>query len=85
MPHTDQEKAAAIVRYKQGVSVKELSAEYGVSERTICRWAKIHQAVNPDGREPLTAKEYNMLMRRITKLENIISILKRYIAPPMHR
>lgn len=76
MPYTDQEKAVAIARYKQGTSAKELSAEYRVSERTIYRWAQVHQAVNFSGREPLTAKEYDILMRRITKLENIVSILK---------
>lgn len=76
MPHTDQEKAAAIIRYKQGVSAQELSSEYGVSQRTIYRWAKRYRQVSPSGREPLTAKEYDMLMRRVTKLENIISILK---------
>ncbi len=76
MRYTDQEKATAIVRYKQGVSAQELSSEYGVSQCTIYRWAKIHQAVNPSGREPLTAKEYDMLLRRVIKLESIISILK---------
>ena len=76
MPYTDQEKTAAIVRYKQGVSAQELSLEYGVSQRTIYRWAKLYQVVNPSGREPLTAKEYDMLMRRVAKMENIISILK---------
>lgn len=76
MPYTDQEKAAAIVRYKQGTSAQELSSEYGVSQRTIYRWAKLYQQVNPSGREPLTAKEYDTLLRRVTKLENIISILK---------
>lgn len=76
MPHTNQEKAAAIVRYKQGVSAQELSSEYGVSQRTIYRWAKLYQQVSPSGRELLTAKEYDMLMHHVTKLENIISILK---------
>ncbi len=61
MPYTDQEKAAAIVRYKQGISAKELSAECGVSERTIYRWAKTYQTVNPSGRGALTAKEYDIL------------------------
>lgn len=76
MPYTDREKSAAIVQYKQGVSAQELSSEYGVSQRTIYRWAKLYQQVNPSGRKPLTAKEYDMLLRRVTKLENIISILK---------
>ncbi len=76
MPYTDQEKVAAIVRCKQGTSAKELSAEYRVRERTIYRWAQVYQAVNPSGREPFTAKEYDMLLRRVAKLENIISILK---------
>ncbi len=76
MTYTDQEKAVAIIRYKQGVSAQKLSSKYGVSQRTIYRWAKIYQAVNPNGREALTAKEYDMLMRRVTKLESIISILK---------
>ena len=76
MPYTDQEKTTAIVRYKQGVSAQKPSSEYGVSQRTIYRLAKIYKAVNPSERDSLTVKEYDMLMRWVTKPENIISILK---------
>ena len=40
MNYSDSEKAVIVVKYKQGVPVQELSAGYGVSERTIYRWTK---------------------------------------------
>lgn len=42
MVYTHQEKAGIIARYRQGRSANDLSAEYGVCERTIYRWAKTY-------------------------------------------
>lgn len=76
MAYSDQEKADIIAQYKQGSSAQNLSAKYGVSERTIYRWAKICGEMNPGEKQTFTAKEYDRLLRRVNKLENIISILK---------
>lgn len=76
MSYTDQEKAAIIAQYKQGISVQKLSTEYEVCQRTIYRWAKTYCNISTDEKRTVTGKEYDMLLRRVTKLENIIAILK---------
>lgn len=76
MSYTDQEKAAIIAQYKQGISVQKLSTEYEVCQRTIYRWAKTYYNISADEKLTVTGKEYDILLRRVTKLENIIAILK---------
>ncbi len=76
MAYSNQEKADVIAQYKQGSSAQNLSAKYGVSERTIYRWAQICGEMNPGEKQTFTAKEYDRVLRRVNKLENIISILK---------
>ena len=74
MNFTDSEKAAITTKYKRGIPIQELSAEYGISERTIYRWAKHYPTV--DDEQFLSPKEYKLLLRRIDKLENIVTVLK---------
>lgn len=76
MTYTNQEKAVIVAQYQQGTSVQELSEKYGVCERTIYRWAKKHNDIVSEEKRTLTAKEYDMLLHRIEKLENIVAILK---------
>ncbi len=76
MAYTDQEKADIIMQYKQGSSAQDLSVKYGMCVRTIYRWTKIYGELNPDEKRIFTAKEYDSLLRRVNKLENIIAVLK---------
>lgn len=76
MTYTNQEKAVIVAQYQQGTSVQELSEKYGVCERTIYRWAKKHNDIVSEEKRTLTAKEYDMLLHRVEKLENIVAILK---------
>ena len=76
MVYTHQEKAGIIAQYRQGRSANDLSAEYGVCKRTIYRWAKEYRDIVPNEKRTLTTKEYDMLLRRVEKLENIVAILK---------
>ena len=76
MIYTDKEKAAIVTLYKQGVSAQSLGLEHNVSARTIYRWVKTHYDISLDEKRTLSTKEYNMLLRRVVKLENIITILK---------
>lgn len=71
MTCTNQEKVSIIAQYQQGISVQKLSEKYGVCERTIYRWAKQYHNAALDEKHPLTTKECEMLLRRVTKLENI--------------
>ncbi len=76
MIYTDQEKNAIITQYRQGKSIQELCAEYGVCKRTIYRWTKKYRDIVPEEKRTLTVKEYDILLRRVGKLENIVAILK---------
>ena len=76
MTYTNQEKAVIVAQYQQGTSVQELSEKYGVCERTIYRWAKKHNDIVSEEKRTLTAKEYDMLLHRVEKLENIVAILR---------
>lgn len=49
MNYSDSEKAVIVAKYKQGVTVQELSTEYGISERTIYRWTKQYSTVSEMG------------------------------------
>lgn len=76
MTYTDQEKTAIIAQYQQGTSAQKLSAQYGVCERTIYRWAKKYCDITLEEKRAFTTKECDLLLRRVTKLENIVAILK---------
>lgn len=80
MVYPEELKTAIVAQHKKGVSVKQLSTEYGICARTIYRWANIYggnQAVEmSNDPQQYSAKEYHTHVRRITKLENIISVLK---------
>lgn len=76
MTYTDQEKAIIVAQYQQGTSAQELSEKYGVCKRTIYRWAKKYCGIVPGEKRALTAKECDMLLHRVKKLENIVAILK---------
>ena len=76
LPYTDQEKTTIIAQYRQGKSIQSLCAEYGVCAWTIYRWAKIYCPVVQDEKRTCTVKEYDALLRRVAKLENIVAVLQ---------
>ena len=80
MVYPEALKTAIVAQHKNGVSVKQLSTEYGICVRTIYRWANIYggnQAAEiSNDPQQYSAKEYHNHVRRITKLENIFSVLK---------
>lgn len=76
MTYTDQEKTTIITEYKKGKPIQELCAEYRVCRRTIYRWAKIYCPAVPDVKCTFTMKEYDALLHRVAKLENMVAVLQ---------
>lgn len=78
MIYSKEEKMNIVSRVNQGASIKELCSTYGVSRSTIYRWTHNRGKSIPDSKylPSPSAKSYNMLQRRMEKLENIITILK---------
>ena len=78
MNFTDSEKAAITTKYKRGIPIQELSAEYGISERTIYRWAKHYPTVGDE--QFLSPKEYKLCLhnyRFVLKKSNFIQNLNK--------
>ena len=76
MTYTDQEKTDIIAQYRQGKPIQELCAEYSVCVRTIYRWAKLYCPAVPDERRTCTVKEYDALLHKVSKLENMVAVLQ---------
>lgn len=76
MPYTEQEKAAIVLQYRKGIPIQELSRKHGVSTRTSYRWDKLCCESDPKQEHTFTYREYEALLRKVTKLENIITIMK---------
>lgn len=73
---TDEEKTNSIAQRKKGLSVQQLSSQYGISVRTIYRWSKLYCEADPGEKRTFALKEHDMLRRRVNKLENIVTISK---------
>ena len=56
--------------------IQELCAEYSVCVRTIYRWAKLYCPAVPDERRTCTVKEYDALLHKVSKLENMVAVLQ---------
>lgn len=78
MAYTNEEKRNIVNRINQGELIRNLCSEHGVSRSTVYRWLSNYDksASGSGGKDIPTVKEYNILQRRVQKLENIIAILK---------
>lgn len=74
MTYKDQEKSVATI--PTGYICRRSKQKYGVCERATYRWAKKYCGIVPEEKHTLTVKEYDMPLRWVEKLENIIAILK---------
>lgn len=78
MTYTTEEKRNIINQLNEGVSIKDLCNKYGVSRSTLYRWAHDsgESISDPGNAQSHSAKDYNLLQRKVEKLENMIAILK---------
>lgn len=65
-------------RMSQGASIRDLCAEYGISRSTLYRWlSNCSKPGSDSGKDHIPSiKDYNVLQRKVEKLENIVTILK---------
>lgn len=67
MVYPEELKTDIVAQHKNGVSVKQLSTEYGICVRTIYRWANIYggnQAAEiSNDPQQYSAKEYHRSVR----------------------
>ncbi|WP_455495537.1 IS3 family transposase [Gemmiger sp.] len=76
MKFTIDQKKAVVARYENGVSIHQLCTEYNIPRSTLYRWCKSYKTDITCNGTSFTVKEINQMQNRITKLNNIIEILK---------
>ena len=77
----DQEYKDMIVDlFKSGMSLAELSSEYGIAKSTINGWIKDVKEVKVDENEVMTLKEVKALKKEMAKIKEENEILKKAMA-----
>ena len=77
----DQEYKDMIVDlFKSGMSLAELSSEYGLAKSTINRWIKDVKEIKVDENEVMTLKEVKALKKEMARIKEENEILKKAMA-----
>ena len=77
----DQEyKDMIVVLFKSGMSLAELSSEYGIAKSTINGWIKDVKEIKVDENEVMTLKEVKALRKEMARIKEENEILKKAMA-----
>ena len=77
----DQEYNDMIVElFKSGISLAELSSEYGIAKSTINGWIKDVKEIKVDENEVMTLKEVKALKKEMARIKEENEILKKAMA-----
>ena len=77
----DQEYKDMIVElFKSGMSLAELSSEYGIAKSTINGWIKDVKEIRVSDDEVMTLKEVKALKKEIARIKEENEILKKAMA-----
>ena len=77
----DQEYKDMIVDlFKSGMSLTELSSEYGIAKSTIGGWIKDIKEIKVDENEIMTLKEIKELKKEMARIKEENEILKKAMA-----
>ena len=77
----DQEYKDMIVElFKSGMSLAELSSEYGIAKLTINGWVKDVKEIKVDENEVMTLKEVKALKKEMARIKEENEILKKAMA-----
>lgn len=77
----DQEYKDMIVElFKSGMSLAELSSEYGIAKSTINGWVKDVKEIKVDENEVMTLKEVKALKKEMARIKDENEILKKAMA-----
>lgn len=73
---TQEEKQKLVARYQSGESVKAICTETGVSKSSLYEWIKLYQVTVTPAGQRITPLGFEMLQRRVQKLEAMLSVLQ---------
>ena len=66
--------------FKSGMSVSEISSEYGIARSTIAGWVKDKREIKVNENESITLKEVMELKKEMAKIKEENEILKKAMA-----
>jgi transposase len=75
--YTEEFKNTIVELYNAGKSLAELSSEYALSKSTITGWIRKKKPISVDKDTTISAEEYKNLLKKNSKLEEEIEILKK--------
>ncbi|WP_368490324.1 transposase [Clostridium sp. BJN0013] len=78
--YTEDFKNTVVELYKSGKSLSELNSEYGASKSTIKSWVKKSTPIQIDNNKTITTADYQVLMKKMARLEEENEILKKAMA-----
>lgn len=77
----DQEyKDMLVDLYKSGMTLAELSSEYGIAKSTINGWIKDVKEIQVDDNEVMTLKDVKALKKEMARIKEENEILKKAMA-----
>lgn len=78
--YTDEYKEMISDLYNSGMSVTEISSEYGIAKSTINGWIKNNKRIKVSDKEFMTMKEVAKLKKEIARIKKENEILKKAMA-----
>ena len=66
--------------FKSGMSVSEISSEYGIAKSTINGWIKDVNEIKVNENEVMTLKEFKQLKKEMARINEENEILKKAMA-----
>jgi transposase len=78
--YTDDFKEMIVDLYKSGMTLAELSSEYGIAKSTINGWIKGLKEIKVNGDEVITLKEVMALKKEMARIKEENEILKKAMA-----
>ena len=66
--------------FKSGMSVSEISSEYGIAKSTINGWIKDIKEIKVNENEVMTLKEFKQLKKEMARIKEENEILKKAMA-----
>lgn len=78
--YTDDYKEMIVGLYKSGMTLAELSSEYGIAKSTISDWVKGQREIKVNDDEVMTLKEVMALKKEIARIKEENEILKKAMA-----
>ena len=75
--YTDEFKNTIVELHNSGKSLAELSSKYALAKSTIVGWINKNKPITVDKNKTITAADYQVVLKKLAKIEEENDILKK--------